>query len=151
MPVVRSFACLVALAACTTSASEPADKVRVDATVAPLSARVGDEVTVTLVATNPTNDVAHWSSGCGLDLGFELRNANGQVVEAPRFGTCTMELRQLALEPGETLTRSVRWRVGSVGGPAGPLPNGAVQVVGLLGIVDRVARRGTSATLQVLP
>ncbi len=122
-----------------------------DATVVPLSAQVGDDVTITLVATNPTDQIAQWTSGCGLDLGFEFRNANGQIVEAPRFGTCTMELRELSLEPGETLTRTVRWRLGSARGPAGPVSSGTVQVVGLLGLSDHVARRGASAALQILP
>ncbi len=48
---------------------------------------------LTLVATNPTHRDTKWSSGCGSDLAFEVRDADSQVAESPAFGLCTEEYR----------------------------------------------------------
>ena len=138
-------------AACSAEATNPAATVRVDARVTPSLARVGEEITITLVATNPGPREAQWSSGCGMNLAFELHDAGDQVVEAPAYGVCTTELRRLSLAPGVTLTESVRWRLGHAPGPAGPLGAGYVQVVGRLGFGDRVPRPGQRAVLDVRP
>jgi len=136
---------------CASDPARPAAAVRVDVAVNASTVRVGDVVALTLVASNPTDREARWSSGCGLDLGFEVRASDGQVVETPEFGICTAEARQLSLAPHALMVRTVGWRVGSAARPGGPVAAGTVTIHGRLGVVDRTQRSGTSVAVYIAP
>lgn len=119
-----------------------------DAVISPAFASVGTQVTITLRAFNPGSRMAEWNSGCGMDLGFEILDAQGHVAETPLFGVCTAELRQLRLNPGESMERRINWRLGFTV-PASRLPDGRYQVRGLLGLDERGRRPGSVAALEI--
>ncbi len=133
---------------CAHTPSDPSREILVDAVISPAFASVGTQVTITLRAFNPGSRVAEWNSGCGMDLGFEILDAQGHVAETPLFGVCTAELRQLRLNPGESMERRINWRLGFTV-PASRLPDGRYQVRGLLGLDERGRRPGSVAALEI--
>jgi hypothetical protein len=148
----RACVALVVLAvACSSHPISPSATVRVDVALDASTVRVGDVVALTLVATNASDREARWSSGCGSDLGFEVRDSNGRVVEAPEFGVCSLEARRLTLGPREVMTRTATWRVGAATRPGSPGATGLVTVHGRLGFLDAPQRPGSTASVRVAP
>ncbi|BAH40371.1 MAG TPA: hypothetical protein DGD08_10510 [Gemmatimonas aurantiaca] len=153
--ILRAGVALMGLAAggaCASVSTDPSHRVRVDAVISPSSARNGEWVSITMTATNPSSEPVEWASGCGMNLGYEVRNAAGHVVWAPRMGVCTLEARTLTLGPGASLTETISWPVGFISGSARPaLAPGTLYVRGQLGVGDQRGARGDSARLVVLP
>lgn len=134
-----------AVLACAGEPVEPLPPVRVDASVTPAVVGVQGEVMVEVTATNEGASVAHWTSGCGMDLDYSVFDSAGTLVPGTGPSLCTLELRSLSLEPGAAMKRRVRWPL------RGGVQPGLYRVQGRLGFLGPTPRRGTRAMLRVIP
>jgi hypothetical protein len=116
-----------------------------DVRVTPAVTSVGSEVVLELTVTNEGTETARWSSGCGSDLSFAMLDVVGRDMLSFGSLVCSMELRNLRLEPGAVMTRKIQWRLPNT------VPTGSYRVVGRLGFLGPMASRGTSAVLEVNP
>jgi hypothetical protein len=141
-------------AACKSGVTEPADaKVRLDVSATRALARVGDIVELTVTARNEGTSTVSWTSGCGLDLSYEIVTAVEEVaIDGPAFSNaCTEELRQERLTPNETMQRVILWRVGSLHAPGRQLLPARYLVRGRLGVLDTRERRGNQVAFAIVP
>ena len=116
----RPFVVVAALAigACARSLA-PYDAVELRTEVAPTTFAVGDTVVIRAIMRNPTSTVVEPGRACGPPALFEFRNGSGAVVHPIALDgafTCP-GLDYHVLEPFETDTVLVRWRVELTPGP----------------------------------
>ena len=105
------------LSACTES-TDPWSSVGLRTEVAEATASAGDIVLIRAILTNPTTRQISINSQCGPPVLFELRTGSGSsIYPVPLDASFTCELTDVhILEPGETDTVAVRWRVAAATG-----------------------------------
>ena len=120
MSIIRPLAAVAALTlvACSRSLA-PYDVIELRTEVAPAAFAVGDTVMIRAIMRNPTSTVIEPGRACGPPVLFEFRNGSGAVVHPIALDgifTCP-GLDYHVLEPFETDTVVVRWRVELTPGP----------------------------------
>lgn len=92
---------------------EPFQSIELRTEVAPAAVAVGDTVTLRAIMRNPSNTAIETGLACGPPVLFEIRHAAGDLVHPiPLDGVFTCPfLDYHLLEPHETDTVTIRWRV----------------------------------------
>jgi hypothetical protein len=120
--------------------TSPSPIVELRTQVAQATASAGDTVVVRAILTNPSTRQTYTSAGCGPPVRIETRAGSGSAIyPIPIEATFTCQLTDIStLEPGETDTLVVRWRVAAEVGEYG-VRSGFLGSNGLLRLTAPVA------------
>jgi hypothetical protein len=120
--------------------NEPFAGVELRTQVVPATAWTGDTVVLRAILTNRSTRQAYTSAGCGPPVRIEIRAGSGSAIyPIPIDATFTCQLTDISiLEPGETDTLVVPWRVAATVGEYG-VRSGFLGSNGLLRLTAPVA------------